>query len=137
MKKILLFGVAIMYLLVALSLSWGQALNATSDPFTFPALSDVKNGNLRDHQVFFKSSKIISKSNSVVFSWAISDQIRSNTVGNIVVFSLLGRAIKTFRVNEKTGSITWKPQTKAQSGVYIVRLIFGSYSQNLKIVLPQ
>jgi hypothetical protein len=44
-KKTMFFTLAV-FLLGIWSLSWGQALTASSDPFTFPVLTDVKNGTM-------------------------------------------------------------------------------------------
>jgi hypothetical protein len=133
MKRTALIGAALM--LVALSLSFGETVTATSSPFSFPDFSGIKNGQSAGGQAFYRFSGTVLKSRGALFSWTIPEQLKSAN-GTITVYSLLGRSMKTFHLTSKTGSIVWKmTPSEAGPGIYIVRFAFGSYQHNLKLAV--
>jgi|WetSurMetagenome_2_1015567.scaffolds.fasta_scaffold1035743_1 hypothetical protein len=121
---------------LAWSLVIGETVTASSDAFTFPTISGVKNGLAPFHLMYFRCSGISPKSNVVAFAWSIPASIKSEH-GTITVYSLLGKTIKQFHLNSRNGNIAWKsePNKGAGAGIYFVRFAFGSFTQNSKLVI--
>jgi hypothetical protein len=121
-------------------LSWtlvsGESITASSDPFTFPSIAGVKNSLAAFDHVYFKCSGVSQKSRTVAFTWSVPDQVTSDN-GLITVYSLLGKTIKTLRLESRRGTEAWKPSKseRASMGIYFARLTFGSFVQNIKLVI--
>jgi hypothetical protein len=134
MKKAV--GLSIAGVVLAWSLVFGETITASSDPFTFPPFSGVKNGITGPHQIYFKCSGLSLKSNAVSFAWSVPMKLKDE-IGTISVYSLQGRTIKKIHVNSNNGSILWK-MTQSESkaaGMCIAYFSFGSVKQNAKLVI--
>lgn len=122
-------------LLLAAVHAGAQTITATSAPFTFPSEVAVKMpGNAPHAASFFKYSGLSSRAGTLTFAWSFPAQ-PWNQKGAIVVYSLLGRAIKTFPVSTNAGTFTWNVSNESVGGVYIARITCGSARQNLKLLL--
>jgi hypothetical protein len=122
-------------LFFAAVIGWGQAITATSPPFTFPDEVGVKLPGSTPHTaMYFKYSGPASQAGVLTFTWSFPAQPKGQN-GTITVYSLSGRAIKTFPVSTNAGSVFWNLSSKSVKGVYIARIICGSARQNLKILL--
>jgi hypothetical protein len=112
-----------------------QTITATSAPFTFPSEVAVKMpGNAPHTASFFKYSGLSSRTGTLTFAWSFPSQ-PGYQKGAIVVYSLLGRAIKTIPLSTNAGTVTWNLSKESVRGVYIARIICGSARQNLKLLL--
>jgi hypothetical protein len=135
MKKCTFLGIA--GALLALSLSWGETITASSNPFSFPPFVGIRDGQSADHLSYFSFSKASLKSNKVIFSWAMP-MLQKNEFGTISIYSLLGRKVKTFTLTSRAGSLVWQMNpSEKMAGVYIARFAFGSYKHNLKLILSK
>lgn len=134
MKKSSFFGTA--GVLIALSLSWGETITATSNPFSFPPFAGIRDGQSAD-QSYIRFSKASLKSNRVIFSWSMP-ALQKNELGTLSIYSLLGRKIKTFNLASRAGSMVWQMNpSEGMAGVYIARFAFGAYKHNLKLILSK
>jgi hypothetical protein len=133
MKRRVLIGMT--WMLVTMSLSFGEPITATSNAFSFPAFSGIRDPQSSSRPSYFRFSGTSLKSHSTVFAWALPVQLK-NQSGTISVYSLLGRSIKTFHLTSQSGSMVWK-MTPAEgiAGIYLVRFAFGPYSHNLKLIV--
>lgn len=134
MKGKILAGVT--GVLLALSSAMGVTITATSNTFTFPTLTGVKDGRLiTKAATYFRHSGFSTRSGVVTFAWSIPAQTNVER-GSIAVYSMLGRMVKTFPVASAMGVVTWKASNnEGFGGVYIAKLVYGSYKQNLKLIL--
>ena len=134
MKKIMSFLAAGVFL--SMSFVSAETITASSDVFTFPPFSGVKNGLIGSHSMYFRCSGVSPIANAVTFAWSVPSQIKTES-GTITVYSLVGKAIKTFRPNSRTGSVMWKrgPGEGRAAGMYIVSFSFGSVKQHLKLII--
>jgi hypothetical protein len=128
-----------MMLLIALFLITAypkaQTITATSAPFSFPSGVAVKMQKNVPHAVpYFKYSGMSFRSGLLTFAWSFPTQAW-NQKGTIVVYSLLGRAIKAFPVSMNAGTVIWNISKENVRGVYIARITCGSDRQNLKLLL--
>jgi hypothetical protein len=122
-----IFGV-----ILALSSAMGETVTATSNTFTFPALSGIKDGRfVTKAATFFRNSGYSPKSGVVTFAWSVPDQMKAGK-GSIAIYSMLGRMVKTIPINASMGVETWK--ASKLGGVYVAKLVFGSNKQNLKLI---
>jgi hypothetical protein len=133
MKWKCLTGAAVAF--AAVVTAWGQAITVESAPFTFPAEVGVKiPGSTPQAAPFFRYSGTASRAGMLTFSWSFPAQPR-NQRGAIIIYSLLGRVIKTFPVASNGGSVTWDISRLGVKGVYIARIQCGSARHNLKLLL--
>jgi hypothetical protein len=133
MKWKILMGAATVFSVAMIA--WGQTITATSGPFTFPATVGVKiPGNALQTAKYFKYSGPSSRAGALTFTWSFPSQ-PGNQKGFITVYSLSGRAIKTFPVSTNAGTVTWNISGQGVRGVYIARMTCGSARQNLKLLL--
>lgn len=123
--------------LVAFSLAFGETITATSDVFSFPPLLGIKDGQNTGCPLYFKFSGASLKSHRAVFTWSLPATIKNGN-GVIRIYSLLGRIVKTFPINARTGSIVWKmTPSEEMAGLCIARFSFGPYQQNFKLVFSR
>ena len=73
------FLVGISVLLLALSSAMGDIVTATSNTFTFPQQTGVKDGKLFANSTYFRHSDISQKSGIVTFAWSVRGKRPSNT----------------------------------------------------------
>ncbi len=132
-KKI---AVAAAGVFLAWSLATGETITAGSDVFTFPAISSVKNGLSPYHPVYFRCSGNSPRSSAMVFAWSIPAGLKADH-GTITVHSLLGKTIRQFRLNSRSGSIVWKNEAnnRMAPGIYFARFAFGSFIQNSTLII--
>jgi hypothetical protein len=134
MKKTMLFTAAGIFL--AWSLASGETITASSDAFTFPSISGVKNSLSPFLPVYFRCSGNSPKSNVITFAWSIPTNLKADH-GTITVYSLLGKTIKQFRLDSRNGSIVWKSAANDNKapGIYFARFAFGSFIQNSTLII--
>ena len=129
-------GKIFLFILLIMAIHLGaQTITVTSAPFTFPSGVAVKiPGNALHAASYFKYSGLSSRAGALTFAWSFPSQAW-NQKGTIVVYSLLGRAIKAFPVSMNAGTVTWNIFKENVRGVYIARITCGSARQNLKLLL--
>lgn len=123
-------------LLLVFSAALAETITATSNAFTFPALVGIKDGKfIVKAPTFFKNSGYSSKSGIVTFAWSLPGQMKAGN-GSIVIYSALGRRVKSIPVTASSGIANWKTsQKEGVGGVYVAKLTYGSHKQNLKLIL--
>ncbi len=128
--------VGITVLLLALSSAMGDVVTATSNAFSFPALTSIKNGNgIAKAAVYFKHSGFSPKSGIVTFMWSVPPQTNVER-GTIVIYTMRGQTVKIFPISAAAGAVTWRTSGKeGLGGVYVAKLTYGSQKQNLKLIL--
>ena len=106
-----------------------ELVTASSDPFTFPAIDNIK------QRAYSASAPVSTTSNAISLCWSIPATVEA-LKGRITLYSLQGKAIMTFDLKTRSGSTTWKiPHGQAKSGVLVARLSCGSHVSTLKLVL--
>jgi hypothetical protein len=119
----------------AVMIAGGQPLTVESAPFTFPVEVGVQNPGIAPRAAaYFRYSAPASRGGAVTFRWSFPSQ-PMNQKGTITVYSLLGRAVKTFPVAANEGRITWDISGQSVRGVYIARIVCGSARQDLKLLV--
>ncbi|MBN2188513.1 MAG: T9SS type A sorting domain-containing protein [Chitinispirillaceae bacterium] len=113
----------------------GQPIIVESAPFTFPVEVGVKIplSNPRTAP-YFKYSGPVARAGVLTFSWSFPAQ-PVNQKGTITVYSLLGRAVKTFPVSTNAGMVAWDVSSRSVKGVYVAQITCGSARHNLKLLL--
>jgi hypothetical protein len=116
-------------------IAWGQPIIVESAPFTFPVEVGVKiTGSTLRTAPYFKYSGPASRAGVLTFTWSFPAQ-PGNQKGKITVYSLSGRAVKTFPVSMNAGSVTWNVSSRSVRGVYVAQITCGSARHNLKLLL--
>ncbi|MBN1127946.1 MAG: hypothetical protein JXA71_03110 [Chitinispirillaceae bacterium] len=122
-------------LLVAPLLIPAEVVTATSDPFTFPLIDNIRQKKVPAGAYAFTSHGYSARHRSLTLSWSVAHSVEAEK-GVITIFTLQGKTLKTFSLDQKAGSVTWKiPGSASSSGVLIARLTYGALSTNLKIVM--
>jgi hypothetical protein len=112
-----------------------EKISMASNPFTFPEITRVSVAQQQKPVTFFRHSGLNPFSQSVTFNWSLPNAA-DKSMGTIVVYSLLGRVIKTLPVSGNTGTATWNFTTsQSRSGLYIVRIRYGNQIRNLKLMM--
>jgi hypothetical protein len=133
MKRKALLGSA--GLLLALFLAYGETITATSNAFTFPPMTGIKSGNHPAIAGHFGFSGFSQKSGLVTLAWSMPTELKGAS-GSITIYSLLGRAIKTFPISTPSGVVTWKAaRNDGPAGIFFARFAYGTSKQNLKLIL--
>ncbi|MGB7569307.1 MAG: T9SS type A sorting domain-containing protein [Chitinivibrionales bacterium] len=122
--------------LLALSSAMGDVVTATSNAFSFPALTSVKNGGVFAKALtYFKHSGFSPKSGIVTLMWSVPPQTNVER-GTIAIYTMRGQTVKTFPISAAAGAVTWRTSGKeGLGGVYVAKLTYGSQKQNLKLIL--
>ena len=112
-----------------------ELVTASSDPFTFPAIDNIKQRAYSASAPVFSFRGLSTTSNAISLCWSIPATVEA-LKGRITLYSLQGKAIMTFDLKTRSGSTTWKiPRGQAKSGVLVARLSCGSHVSTLKLVL--
>lgn len=111
----------------------GEIVTADSGPFTFPQTIGVKQGTNQVSSAFIKTNYSLM-SGTVSFTWSFPAQSRGRT-GTIVIYSLRGQRIKSLAVSAPSGSVKWNAEEDGARGVYIANFAYGTYKQNIKLML--
>jgi len=119
----------------AVMITGGHTYTIESAPFSFPAEVGVKIPvSTPSTAMYFKYSVSASPAGLLTFTWSFLGQA-AHQRGTITVYSLSGRAVKTFPVSTNAGSVTWHAPGQSVKGVYIARIICGSARQTIKLLL--
>jgi hypothetical protein len=130
-KQCLLWG----FLIMTVVDSGAQTLTAASDPFTFPPITAIKAPQNRGHHsAYFTASHPSSRMAGLQFAWSFPAQPQFQN-GSIVVYSPLGRVIKTVPISMSTGTLSWGSDRAPGMGVYIAKITCGSSHQSLKFLI--
>jgi hypothetical protein len=109
-------------------------VSASSSPFTFPAVTAVKQGMVVSHPSYFKFLQNPTGARTLTFSWSLPVQSKTQR-GAITIYSLRGQAIKIFPVLSPSGMVRWNAAKEGAAGIYIARLVYGSVQQHLRLML--
>lgn len=131
-KGILIILTAFLFApMIALS----ELVTATSDPFTFPAIDNIKQNKAMANTPVFASKGYSARAHSLTLTWSVPASITAKK-GSITLFTLQGKALKTFDFTSRSGAVTWKlPNSQSQNGLLIARLSFGAHTSTLKLIL--
>jgi|GEM_PF-572149 hypothetical protein len=134
MKRKILMGIT--GLLLIFSAATADIITATSNSFSFPALTGIRNGNVITRAAtYFRHSGFSPKSGIVTFMWSLPPQPNVER-GNIAIYSMRGQRVKTFSISAASGVVNWRTSEKeGLGGVYVAKLTYGSQKQNLKLIL--
>jgi len=106
-----------------------------SAPFTFPVEVGVKiPGSILRTAPYFKYSGPASRAGALTFTWSFPAE-PGNQKGTITIYSLSGRAVKTFPVSTNAGMVAWDVSSRSVRGVYVAQITCGSARHNLKLLL--
>jgi hypothetical protein len=112
-----------------------ELVTASSDPFTFPAIDNIRQDKLIANTPVFAARGYSSLSRSLTLTWSVPASITAKK-GSITLYTLQGKAIKTFDLTGRFGALTWKlPHGQSQNGLLIARLSYGAHASTLKLVL--
>jgi hypothetical protein len=117
----------------AVLIGWGETVTADSGPFTFPQTIGIKGGTYKVPAVFIKTSYSLT-AKTVSFKWSFPAQSTSRS-GAIVIYSLRGQVIKSLPVTVSSGIVKWNAAEDGARGVYIASFVYGSFKQNIKLML--
>jgi hypothetical protein len=124
-----------MAFLVTPMIALAELVTATSDPFTFPAIDNIRQNKSIANAPVFSSKGYSALSRSMTLTWSIPASVSAKK-GTITIFSLQGKAIKTFDLTGRSGAVTWKlPRSQSQNGLLIARLSYGAHVSTLKLIL--
>jgi hypothetical protein len=125
----------LMAFLVTPMIALAELVTATSDPFTFPAIDNIRQNKSIAITPVFSSKGYSTLSHSMTLTWSIPVSINAKK-GSITIFTLQGKALKTFDLTSRSGAVTWKlPRSQSQNGLLIARLSYGAHVSTLKLVL--
>jgi len=122
-------------LMAALSVSlFAETVVKNSAPFAFPITVGVTGDHsLQSTKASFTCRTIFAGRSVIEFSWSLPGKAEK---GSIYIFTIAGSHIKTLSLPSQHGIVRWdiSADKKLAKGIYIAKLSYGIYKQNLKIV---
>jgi hypothetical protein len=110
-----------------------ENISKSSAPFSFAQAGVLQQYIHSANGSYFSCKKLANGRQGMVFTWSILDN--SAKTGNLSIYSISGKLIKSYEVTSRQKSIIWSmPQSKIASGVYFAELNYGSFRKNAKIV---
>ncbi len=110
-----------------------ETIQSSSAAFSFVPAGVLQSYHSYSDGSTFSCQRLPSGKQGMVFAWSISGN--STRTGNLSLYSISGRLIKSFDLNSRQESVTWTmPQAKLASGVYFAVLKFGTTVRNAKIM---
>ena len=124
----------VLVLLIAFGVLAGhEAYSPQSAPFSFLQVGVTNPYSLMTTNSSFSCKKIASGKEGILFSWSLPGNTAKS--GNLSVFSISGKLLKTFNLTSRDNSKIWNiPHDKLAGGVYFAVLTYGMWKKNTKIV---
>ena len=126
--------VSCIILVIMTSLSISETVVGVSAPFSFPAGIGIitQDGSFK-HFVSLTSRML--KNGTILFTWSMNTKAEK---GEISIYTLSGRLIKTFNVVSKDGHMKWDAKGNGLSnGIYFAVLQVGQVKQKIKFTILQ
>jgi hypothetical protein len=121
-------------LLLPLGAAMADIVTASSDPFSFPLTQPVKQPLKKAAEALALHVKqAVSPEHSLAVNWSVPASVEAKS-GMVTLFNLQGKALAVFPLAVKKGSAVL-PLAKGQelTGVYIVKLTFGTAAATIKL----